>query len=223
MKSRKSEARSQKPEVRPPASGFQPLLILISAPSGGGKTTLCQQLLAARPDMKRAITCTTRSPRAGEEDGVDYHFLEPAEFERRVRAGDFIEHATVFGRSYGTLRSELLDKLRAGRDVLLNVDVQGAATIRERAQTEPELNRALVTVFLTPPSIAVLQKRLKKRGTDAQEEIQKRLSLARQEIAQWKHFDYLLISSTIPEDLRRMLAIVEAEKLRAARARALEF
>lgn len=199
------------------------LLILISAPSGGGKTTLCRQLLAARPDMTRAITCTTRPPRTGEKDGVDYHFLDPVEFQERVRAGDFIEHATVFGRSYGTRRSELVDALRAGRDVLLNVDVQGAATIRERTQAEPELKRALVTVFLTPPAITVLEERLKKRNSDTREEIKKRLSLARQEIAQWEHFDYLLISSTIPEDLRRMQAIIEAEKLRVVRAPAPEF
>ena len=140
-----------------------------------------------------------------------------------MQAGEFIEHATVFGRSYGILRSELLDKLRRGKDVLLNVDVQGAATIRGRAQEEPELKRALVTVFLTPPSMAVLEERLKKRAADAPEEIQKRLGIARKEIAQWKNFDYLLISSTIPEDLRRMLAIVEAEKMRAARAQAPEF
>jgi guanylate kinase len=198
------------------------LLILISAPSGGGKTTLCQQLLAARPDMTRAITCTTRPPRPGEKDGVDYHFWDAAKFKRHVQAGDFFEHATVFGRSYGTLRSELLDKLRAGRDVLLNVDVQGAATIRDRAPAEPELQRALVTIFLTPPSVAVLAERLNRRNTEAEEEIQKRLALARQEIAQWRHFDYLLISSTIPEDRRRMLAIVEAEKMRTARATAPE-
>jgi guanylate kinase len=154
---------------------------------------------------------------------VDYHFLGAAEFQKHVQAGDFLEHATVFGRSYGTLRSELLDKLRAGRDVLLNVDVQGAAAIRERAQAEPELKHALVTVFLTPPSVAVLEERLKRRNTDGPEEIQKRLGLARQEIAQWQNFDYLLISATIPEDLRRMLAIVEAEKLRAARATAPDF
>jgi len=132
-------------------------------PSGGGKTTLCQQLLSARPDMTRAITCTTRALRPGEKNGVDYYFFEPPEFQRRGQAGEFIEHATVFGHSYGILRSELLDKLRCGRDVLLNVDVQGAATIRDRALADPELKRALVTVFLTPPSIAVLEERLKKR------------------------------------------------------------
>jgi len=204
-----------------PAS--KPLLILISAPSGGGKTTLCQQLLAARPGMTRAITCTTRALRSGEKDGVDYYFFGATEFERRVQAGEFIEHATVFGRSYGLLRSELLDKLQRGKDVLLNVDVQGAATIRDRAQAEPDLKRALVTVFLTPPSIAMLEERLKKRASDAPEEIQKRLGIARREIAQWKNFDYLLISSTIQEDLRRMLVIVEAEKSRVARSHPPEF
>ena len=219
---RRSEAGKPTSDLRSLAADLRPLLILISAPSGGGKTTLCQQLLAARPDMTRAITCTTRPPRPGETNGVDYHFLETAEFNRRVVAGDFIEHATVFGRSYGTLRSELLDKLQAGRDVLLNVDVQGAAAIRDRARTEPELQRALVTVFLTPPSVAVLAERLNKRNTEAAAEIQKRLALARQEIAQGRHFDYLLLSSTIPEDLRRMLVIVEAEKMRAARTTALE-
>jgi guanylate kinase len=200
-----------------------PLLILISAPSGGGKTTLCQQLLAARPDMTRAITCTTRAPRPGEKNDVDYYFIDPADFQRRVQAGEFIEHATVFGRSYGILRSELRNKLWRSKDVLLNVDVQGAATIRDRALAEPELKRALVTVFLTPPSIAVLEERLKKRASDAPEEIQKRLGIARKEIAQWKNFDYLLISTTILEDLRRMLVIVEAEKMRVARAQAPEF
>jgi len=173
--------------------------------------------------MTRAVTCTTRAPRPGEKDGVDYYFFEPAEFQRRQQAGEFIEHATVFGWSYGILRSELMNKLRSGRDVLLNVDVQGAATIRRRAQAEPELERALVTVFLTPPSIKVLEERLKKRAADAPEEIQKRLGIARQEIAQWKFFDYLLISLSVQEDLRRMLAIIEAEKMRMPRPPAPEF
>lgn len=195
-----------------------PLLILISAPSGGGKTTLCQQLLAARPDMTRAITCTTRAPREGERDTVDYYFLDPASFLKRVQAGHFLEHATVHGNSYGTLKSEVLGKLRQGGDVLLNVDVQGASAIRERAERDIELKRSLVSVFLTPPSVAILEARLRKRAADSETVIQKRLSVARQEIAQWKHFDYLLISGTISEDLRRMLAIVEAEKMRTERS-----
>ncbi len=200
------------------ATGSSPLLVIISAPSGGGKTTVCQQVLAARPDMTRAVTCTTRAPREGERDGVDYYFLDAASFLKRVQAGNFLEHATVYGHSYGTLKAEVLGKLRQGKDVLLNVDVQGAATIRAKAAEDPELRRALISVFLTPPSMAVLEQRLRRRGTDAEAVIQKRLSVARQEIAQWKHFDYLLISGTISEDLARMQAIIEAEKMRSLRA-----
>ena len=184
---------------------------------------MCHHLLAARPDMTRAITCTTRAPRPGEKDGLDYYFFRPAEFQRRQQAGEFIEHATVFGWRYGILRSELLGQLHSGQDVLLNVDVQGAATIRERARSEPELKHALVTVFLTPPSIKVLDERLKKRASDSPAEIRKRLGIARQEIAQWKNFDYLLISLSVQEDLRRMLAIIEAEKMRVTRSPAQEF
>jgi guanylate kinase len=200
-----------------------PLLVLISAPSGGGKTTMCQQLLAAQPQMTRAVTCTTREAREGEHDGVDYYFLDAGSFLKRVQAGNFLEHATVYGNSYGTLKSEVLGKLRQGKDVLLNVDVQGAATIRERAEEDPELKRALVTVFLTPPSLSVLEARLRKRGADSDAAIQKRLSVARQEIAQWKNFDYLLISTSIKEDLRRIQSIIEAEQMRTPRVHAPEF
>lgn len=207
--------KSENPAKHPTVS---PLLVLVSAPSGGGKTTLCQQLLAARRDMTRVITCTTRAPRAGEKDGVDYYFLDAESFLKRVQAGNFLEHATVYGYSYGTLKSEVVNKLRQGKDVLLSVDVQGAATIRERAQDDPELKRALISVFLTTPSLAVLEARLRKRGTDSEATIQKRLSVARQEISQWKNFDYLIISDTIQEDVRRTQFIIEAEKMRSARA-----
>ena len=200
-----------------------PLLILISAPSGGGKTTLCRQLLTARATMTRAITCTTRAPREGEQDGVDYYFLNAESFLRRVQAGNFLEHATVYGNSYGTLKSEVLGRLRQGQDVLLNVDVQGAATIREKAQEDQELRRTLLSVFLTPGSLTILEERLRRRGTDSAATIQKRLAVARQELAQWKHFDYLLLSGSIEEDLRRMLAIVEAEKMRSSRVQLPEF
>ncbi len=217
-----SEELSVESPAKARGRGPSPLLVLISAPSGGGKTTLCQHLLAARPQMARAVTCTTRPPREGERDGVDYYFLDAATFHKRLQAGEFLEHATVHGNSYGTLKAELLGKLRHS-DVLLNVDVQGAATIRRKAQADPELRRALVTVFLTPPSIRIVEERLRKRGTDSPAVIAKRLSVARQEIAQWQHYDYLLLSGSIEEDLRRMLLIVEAEKMRSVRVQPPEF
>ncbi len=221
---RRSEAKAGKQKAETaPKKNSAPLLILISAPSGGGKTTLCDLLLASQPQMTRAITCTTRPPRPGEKDGVDYHFLAAGDFLKRVQAGNFLEHATVYGNSYGLLKSELLGKLRAGRDVLLNVDVQGAATIRAAAMAEPELRAALVTVFLTPASVEILEARLKKRNSDAPAVIQKRLAVAKQEVSQWKNFDYLVISTSKPEDLRQTLAIVAAEKMRTARSLPPEF
>jgi guanylate kinase len=216
----KTEGTEQKPND---SRALCPLLIVISAPSGAGKTTLCNQLLAARPEMTRAITCTTREPRTGEKDGVDYYFLDAASFLRRVQAGNFLEHATVFGNSYGTLKSEVLGKLRQGKDVLLNIDVQGAASVRAAAEADPELKRSVLSIFLTPRAMSVLEFRLRKRATDSEAVIQKRLATARQEIAQWKNFDYLITSETIDSDLRCALAIVEAEKMRTARAVAPEF
>ena len=194
-----------------------PVFLVLSAPSGAGKTTVCQHLLAANPNLTRAITCTTRNPRPDERDGVDYYFLDAASFLKRLQAGNFLEHATVYGNSYGTLKSEVLSKLRQGKDVLLTVDVQGAATIRAQAQQDQELRRALVTVFLTPPSLEVLAERLCKRGTDSELVRQKRLSVAKQEVAQAKHFDYLIISTTIEQDLGKAQAILEAERMRLLR------
>ena len=200
-----------------PADPSPPVLFVLSAPSGAGKTTLCTQVLKTRPNLTRAITCTTRQPRPGEKEGVDYFFLEADDFLKRVQAGHFLEHATVFGNSYGTLKAEVLGKLRSRRDVMLNIDVQGAAAIRAAAAEDPELRRALATVFLAVPSLDVLEKRLRKRGQDSPAAIQKRLGVARHELAQARNFDYVIISSTVAEDLRRMEAVIDAEKMRQAR------
>jgi guanylate kinase len=195
------------------------MLIVISAPSGGGKTTLCEQLLERHPEMARAITCTTRAPRAGELDGRDYFFIDDEEFARRVQAGAFLEHARVFDHSYGTPKAEVLEKLSGGNDVLLNIDVQGAATVCARAAADADLREALVTVFLTPATLGELQARLRRRGTDAPAELERRLSVARNEIAQRQHFQYLIISTSIAEDVRRMEAILDSERMRQSRAK----
>ena len=216
----KSEVGSQKQADR---TNSAPLVFVISAPSGGGKTTLCNNLLAAYPNMTRAITSTTRPPRTGERDGVDYYFFSETEFARRVAAGEFLEHATVFGNRYGTLKSELLGKLRQGKDVLLNIDVQGAAAVRARAAADADLRGSLVTVFLTPESLATLAERLARRGTDAPDVVARRLAVAREEIARWQDFDYLIFSTTVDEDLRRMQAVVAAERMRTTRAQSPEF
>jgi guanylate kinase len=207
--------------VPPPSPGWAttPLLIVISAPSGGGKTTLCQQLLARHREMTRAVTCTTRPPRPGEIDGHDYYFIDEMEFSRRVEAGSFLEHARVHDQSYGTPKPEVLDKLRQGRDVLLNIDVQGAATVCARATADADLRHALVTVFLTPPTLRELEQRLLRRGTDPPAQLEKRLGAARHEIGQWPNFQYLILSTTIAEDLRRMEAIIEAERMRVGRGK----
>jgi guanylate kinase len=194
------------------------LLIIISAPSGGGKTTLCEQVLESDVRVVRAITCTTRAPRDGEREGIDYFFLDVESFRRRIESGDFLEHANVHGNHYGTLKAEVLGKLSQGKDVLLSVDVQGAAAIRARAQSDPRLQQALLTVFITPRSLKILEERLRKRGKDSPAVIETRLGVARQEIAQWSKYDYLIISTSIAEDLRRMQAILTAERLRQCRA-----
>ena len=139
------------------------MLVVVSAPSGGGKTTLCHQILTARPDMARAITCTTREPRGDEKDGEDYYFLDAGSFLKRVQAGNFLEHATVYGQSYGTLKSEVVGKLRTGKDVLLNVDVQGVESFCKAAQASPLLAKRMGTVFINVP-IPELRVRLTGRG-----------------------------------------------------------
>ena len=195
----------------------KPLLVLISAPSGAGKTTLCDELLKVDPRVQRAITCTTRAPRPGEQDGVHYYFLAPAAFQQRVVAGEFLEHATVHGNSYGTLKSEVQTRLRAGHDVLLNIDVQGAASVRARAAESPELARALCQVFIVAPSLVELERRLRTRASDAEDVIQCRLAAARKEMACWKDFDYLVVNDSVPAGLARLQAIIEAERMSVAR------
>ena len=190
------------------------ILFVISAPSGGGKSTLLR-LLAEKPDFVYSVSCTTRKPRPGEEDGRDYHFLSVADFERKVKAGDFLEYAKVHGNYYGTLRQNVLDGLAAGQDILIDVDIQGAAQIRSNA--EGECDAAMVDVFLMPPSMVELERRLRKRATETEEQLAVRLGNAAGEMAEWRNYRYVIVSGLAAADFERFRAIMVAERMRASR------
>jgi guanylate kinase len=203
----------------PPESMHQsaPFLLLISAPSGAGKTTVSQGLMNACPGIGRIITCTSRAPRPGEVDGVDYHFFSRADFEERIAAGQFLEHANVYGDWKGILKASVRAHWATGRDALLSVDVQGAETIRRVVAADPALAGRLVTVFITPGSRAELEARLRGRDADAPEAIARRLDTAEAEVSRWAEFDYLLVSRSREEDLDRLRSIYQAERCRSSR------
>jgi guanylate kinase len=190
------------------------ILLVVSGPSGSGKTTLCRRL-AADGEARYSISCTTRAPRAGEVDGLDYHFLAEEEFRQRLATGDFLEHALVHGNLYGTLRSEVTAHLTAGRDVVMDIDVQGAAQVR--ASVDPEIRRALVDVFVMPAGEAELLERLNGRGTDSAEVIALRMANALEEIRHWPSYTYRLVSETREQDYASFKSLVVAERMRVSR------
>ncbi|MGA3172309.1 MAG: guanylate kinase [Chthoniobacteraceae bacterium] len=185
------------------------ILFVVSAPSGAGKTTLCNALRQT-PDFVYSVSCTTRAPRPGEIDGEDYTFLSKEEFERRVKAGEFLERATVHGHSYGTLRATVLNHLNQGVDVLLDIDIQGAAAIR--ASSDRQIIEALADVFIMPPSLDELRHRLAKRATESAEEVEVRLRNAAAEMKSWRLYRYSIISGSVEEDLQKFRAIMRAER-----------
>ena len=190
------------------------ILFVISAPSGGGKSTLLQGLTSYR-DFTYSVSCTTRTPRPGEVDGKDYHFLSMEEFERRVAAGEFLEYARVHGNCYGTLRETVLHNLDNGRDMLLDVDIQGADQIR--ANADDALRAVLVDIFLMPPSMAELERRLHKRNTETAEQLALRLQNARIEMERWPDYRYTILSGSPLDDLQNFRAIMTAERMRSER------
>jgi len=190
------------------------ILLVVSGPSGSGKTTLCRRL-ADEGEVGYSISCTTRAPRPGEVDGRDYHFLTADEFKSRLEAGDFLEYAEVHGNFYGTLKSEVSGRLADGADVVMDIDVQGAAQIR--ANMDPLIRRALVDLFIMPADDAELRARLSGRGTDSEEVISLRMQNALEEISQWPEYQYRMLSSTREEDFTRFKALLFAERLRVSR------
>jgi guanylate kinase len=177
-------------------------LYVIAAPSGAGKTSLLKALMARRPGVSFSVSCTTRKPRAGEVDGKDYHFIERAEFERLAAVGEFIEHADVFGNLYGTRRSVAEAALAEGRDLILEIDWQGARQVRARLP-------GAIQIFILPPSRAELEARLRGRGSDSAEAIAQRLRESTLEMSHWREFDYVIVNREFDAALARLEAIFD--------------
>jgi len=190
------------------------ILLVVSGPSGSGKTTLCRRL-AASGGAHYSISCTTRLPRPGEQDGKDYHFLTKEAFIAKLEAGHFLEHAVVHGNLYGSLRSEVISFLESGTDVVMDIDVQGADQIRERQ--DPQIQHSLVDLFVMPPSEAELYERLSGRGTDSATTIALRMSNALEEMRHWPRYRYRLLSSSKEQDYAQFQALIIAERLRVSR------
>jgi guanylate kinase len=187
----------------------QGILFVVSAPSGTGKSTLCANLRAT-PDFIYSVSCTTRPPRPGEENGIDYHFMSMEHFQKLIEAGEMLEYARVHGNYYGTPKATVKEALEQGTDVLLDIDVQGAATIRETA--DAVVRDSLVDVFIMPPTIDELEKRLRKRATETEEQVQRRLLTGREESKLWRLYKYTILSSSMEEDLQKFRAIMRAER-----------
>ena len=185
------------------------ILFVISAPSGAGKTTLVEALRQTS-EFVYSVSCTTRPARAGEVEGQDYRFLSEAEFTARVKAGDLLEHATVHGHHYGTLLKPIVEDLKNGRDVLIDIDTQGAASIRKSQDDFVRL--ALSDIFIMPPDLEELRRRLTKRGTETTEQIESRLTTAAREMQAWREYRYTIISRTTDEDLQKFRHIMNAER-----------
>ncbi|MEO1856038.1 MAG: guanylate kinase [Rubritalea sp.] len=190
------------------------ILYLVSGPSGSGKTTLCRRL-SNEGEASYAISCTTRKPRPGEENGKDYFFLSVSEFQKKISDGELLENAEVHGNFYGTLLSEVLSKLEAGVDVVMDIDVQGATLVRE--SEHPIIQQSLVDIFIMPPNAEELRKRLTGRGTDSQEIIDTRMRNSLNEMEHWPKYSFRIISGSHEEDYKYFKALLQGERLRISR------
>jgi guanylate kinase len=188
----------------------KPLVYIISAPSGSGKSTLVNELLKTVSDLEFSISYTTRAPRGSETNGRQYYFVFRPEFERMIREGEFLEHAEVFGNYYGTARRFLREAEQNGRDLLLDIDVQGAEQVQKKLADAR-------SIFVLPPDRQTLERRLRNRGEDREEVIQRRLVTASREIQNYNRYDYILINNVLEESIKNLQAIVRAERLGRAK------
>lgn len=191
--------------------GRRGLMFVLSSPSGAGKTTLSRMLLDKDKNVTLSISATTRPKRPGEEEGRDYHFIDNGRFDEMAKKGEFLESATVFGNRYGTPRKPVEEALAAGQDVLFDIDWQGTQQLRERARND------LVSVFLLPPSIAELERRLKTRAQDEEGVIHERMSRAGHEMSHWAEYDYVVVNRDLDSTFDQIRAILNAERLKRSR------
>jgi len=190
------------------------LLIVVSAPSGAGKTTLCDRLLAERSNIRYSVSCTTRAPRGAEQDGRDYYFLSDDEFLQRVERGEFLEYAEVHGYRYGTLRKMVVDSIAEGMSILMDIDVQGAGQLRAKMTEDPvvaDLKKAFVDIFIAPPSIEVLADRLEKRGEDAPEIIERSVRNAAREMERSGEFMHLIVNKDLDNAYKEFKDVLDLE------------
>ena len=194
------------------APGRRGLLIILSSPSGAGKTTIARRLLAADPLIRFSVSATTRPPRPGEVDGREYHFVDRATFEAMAERGDLLEHAEVFGNLYGSPRAPIEAAMAEGRDTIFDIDWQGGQQVRNSA-----LGQEVVSIFILPPSIAELDRRLRGRGQDSDAVIRGRMARSMAEASHWAEYDYVLVNRDLDETEAMAAAIVGAERLRRER------
>ena len=187
------------------------LMLVLSSPSGAGKTTLSRALLAGDDDLALSVSMTTRPMRAGEREGVDYFFVSAGRFDAAVRNGEFLEHAIVFDYRYGTPSAPVMDALASGRDVLFDIDWQGTQQLKEKARED------LVSIFVLPPSHAELERRLKARAQDSDDVVSRRMAKAADEISHWAEYDYVIVNDELDSALANVIAILGAERLKRAR------
>jgi len=193
------------------------LLMIIAGPAGSGKSTLCERMIKENESVERVVTSTTRPPRDGEKHGVDYYFFSSEEFDQKIEEGAFFEWAKVHANRYGTLRSVIQEKLEQGIDLVMNIDFQGVENFRKAAIENALIGQRLVTLFVMPSDFEELRQRLRSRGQDDDEEIDRRLGTARREVEEWDKFDYAIVSKSRDEDYESAKSIWQAEKRRVCR------
>lgn len=187
------------------------ILLVLSSPSGAGKTTITRTLVDQDRSLAMSVSVTTRPRRSGEVEGKHYHFITPARFDEMVSKGELLEHATVFGNSYGTPRAPVAAALAAGSDIISDVDWQGTQQLKEAVRAD------LVAVFILPPTLAVLEERLKTRAQDSAEVVRERMAKSAEEMSHWPEYDYVIVNRDLAESVRQVRAILDAERLRRER------